>query len=87
MDAVAELNEVESGAMMRGMPRDLTVAEVAEMKNVSIKHIAKLCRDGEVEGAYKFGTQWAIPRESAEKLKVNPDLGRRGKSGREEPKT
>ena len=34
---------------------------MAEKWNVSIRWINKLCNEGRIEGAQKFGNTWAIP--------------------------
>jgi len=34
---------------------------VAQQWNVSKRHVQRLCLDGRIEGAVKFGTTWAIP--------------------------
>ena len=39
----------------------LTICEVAEQWNVSIRWINKLCNEGRIKGAQKFGNAWAIP--------------------------
>ncbi len=39
----------------------LTISEVAEKWNVSIRWINQLCNEGRIEGAQKFGNTWAIP--------------------------
>lgn len=44
----------------------LTVKEVAEKWGVTPKRVQVLCVAGRIEGASKFGREWAIP-ESAEK--------------------
>ena len=36
--------------------------KIAKKWNVSIRQIQTLCKDGRVEGAVKFGTTWAIPK-------------------------
>ena len=44
----------------------LTVREVADKWNMSVRNIQNLCAAGRVEGAVKFGNAWAIP-ETADK--------------------
>ena len=36
--------------------------ETAKRWNVSIRQIQTLCKEGRIEGAVKFGTTWAIPK-------------------------
>ncbi len=43
-----------------------TVHEAAEKWNMTVRYVQKLCADGRIDGAVKFGNAWAIP-ESAEK--------------------
>ena len=40
----------------------ITLAEVAEKWNLSSRRVRKLCEDGRIEGAIKFGRNWAIPQ-------------------------
>ena len=44
----------------------LTVKEVADKWNMSLRNIQNLCAAGKVSGAVKFGSVWAIP-ENAER--------------------
>ncbi len=44
----------------------LTVHEAASKWDMTIRYVQKLCADGRIEGAAKFGNAWAIP-EDAEK--------------------
>lgn len=39
----------------------LTIKEVAEKWNVTPRRIQKMCADGRILGARKFGRDWAIP--------------------------
>ena len=39
----------------------LTSAECAEKWNVSQRRVAIYCKEGRIEGAVKFGRDWAIP--------------------------
>ncbi len=44
----------------------LTVRDVADKWNMSVRNIQNLCAAGKLDGAVKFGNAWAIP-EDAEK--------------------
>ena len=44
----------------------LTVREIAEKWNMSIRNVQNLCSSGKIEGVTKFGQAWVIP-ETAEK--------------------
>ena len=46
----------------------MTVGKIAEKWNLTKRRVQKMCEDGEIEGATKFGTVWAIP-ENAERPK------------------
>lgn len=46
----------------------LTIREMAEKWGLTIRRVQKMCSDGEIPGASKFGINWAIP-ENAEKPK------------------
>ena len=39
----------------------MTVAEAAEKREVTNRIIQKMCLEGRIEGAVKFGRSWAIP--------------------------
>ena len=39
----------------------LTIKEVAEKWDVTPRRIQRMCADGRIEGAKKFGRDWAIP--------------------------
>ena len=54
----------------------LTISEVAEKWNVTIRWVNELCNAGRIKGAAKFGNTWAIPADA----KRPPD--RRVKSGK-----
>ena len=44
----------------------ITISDVAEKWGISRRRIQVLCTEGRIEGAVKFGRQWAIP-ENADK--------------------
>ena len=44
----------------------LTIKEIAEKWNITRRQVQKLCSDGKIPGASKFGNAWAIP-ENAER--------------------
>lgn len=46
----------------------LTIKEISEKWGLTIRRIQKMCSDGEIPGASKFGTVWCIP-ENAERPK------------------
>lgn len=52
--------------------------KAAELWNVSMRQVQRLCLLGRIDGAVKFGTTWAIP-ENAPK----PTRTGKGKPGRE----
>ena len=39
----------------------LTIKQVAEMWNLTTRRVQILCAEGKIEGAVKFGRDWAIP--------------------------
>ena len=39
----------------------LTIKEVAEKWNITGRQVQKMCSDGKIPGASKFGKAWAIP--------------------------
>ena len=46
------------------MDKYITLIEAAEKWELSSRRVRKLCEDGRVEGAMKFGRSWAIPVET-----------------------
>lgn len=44
----------------------LTIKEVAKKWGLTIRTVQKMCSEGKISGASKFGINWAIP-EDAEK--------------------
>lgn len=39
----------------------ITIKEAAEKWNITARRIQVLCSEGRIEGAVKFGRDWAIP--------------------------
>ena len=48
----------------------LTIKEAAEKWGITVRRVQKMCSEGKITGASKFGINWAIP-ENAEKPKDN----------------
>lgn len=42
----------------------LTIKQVAEVWEVSTRRVQILCAEGKIEGAIKFGRDWAIPNDA-----------------------
>ena len=42
----------------------ITVRDVADKWNMSVRNIQNLCAAGKLDGAVKFGNAWAIPEDS-----------------------
>ena len=42
----------------------MTIKQAAEKWEVTTRRIQKLCVDGRIEGATKFGRDWAIPADA-----------------------
>jgi len=42
----------------------LTIKEIAERWEVTPRRIQKMCAEGKISGAKKFGRDWAIPADS-----------------------
>lgn len=51
---------LKAGGMMEGY---MTIGETAEKWKLTKRRVQKMCADGEIEGAIKFGTVWAVPRD------------------------
>ena len=41
----------------------LTIKDVAEKWNITGRQVQKMCSDGKIPGASKFGKAWAIPED------------------------
>lgn len=39
----------------------LTIRELADKWNLTVRRVQKMCADGDIPGAIKFGNAWAIP--------------------------
>ena len=39
----------------------ITISELAKKWNLTVRRVQKLCSEGRLVGAQKFGTIWAIP--------------------------
>ena len=47
------------------MEGHMTIKQAAKKWDVTPRRIQKLCTDGRIEGATKFGRDWAIPADAA----------------------
>ncbi len=45
----------------------ITAARAAQLWNISQRRVQILCADGRIEGAVKFGENWAIPKNAKTK--------------------
>lgn len=43
------------------MDEFLTIKEIAEKWGITPRRVQKMCSEGRIEGARKFGRDWAIP--------------------------
>ena len=50
----------------------LTIEEAAEKLGYLRSSVTLMCRRGKLEGAFKIGHQWMIPRKSVENYKKGP---------------
>ena len=58
--------------------------EIAKRWNISMRQVQRLCIEGRIEGAVKFGNTWAIPESAAKptrtgKLKPGRKTGTKSK--------
>ena len=42
----------------------LTIKEIAEKWELTTRRVQKMCADGKIPGASKFGRDWAIPKDA-----------------------
>ena len=54
----------------------MTIKEAAEKWNLSVRRVQTICSEGDIPGAMKFGTVWAIP------VDAEKPIDRRIKSGK-----
>ncbi|MEE1009981.1 MAG: helix-turn-helix domain-containing protein [Agathobacter sp.] len=47
------------------MEEYITVQEAAEQWGLSVRRVQTLCNENRIEGAKKFGTIWAIPKDAS----------------------
>ncbi len=45
------------------MDEYMTIKQASEVWGVTPRRIQSLCTDGRIEGAMKFGRDWAIPKD------------------------
>ena len=50
----------------------ITAKEAAMILNRTSDYIRKLCASGQLQGAYKFGATWIIPKRSVENFSPRP---------------
>ena len=56
--------------------------EMAKRWNVSLRQVQRLCTEGRVDGAVKFGNTWAIPENVPKPTRTgNLKPGRKSKEG------
>lgn len=53
----------------------LTIKEVAETWNVTPRRIQKMCAEGRIPGAKKFGRDWAIPADTEKPIDARVKTG------------
>lgn len=53
----------------------LTIKEVAEKWNVTPRRIQKMCAEGRIPGAKKFGRDWAIPADTEKPIDARVTTG------------
>lgn len=42
----------------------MTIKEAAEKWQLSVRRVQTICIEGKIEGAIKFGREWAIPKDA-----------------------
>ena len=50
----------------------LMIEEAAKLLGFNVGTVSRLCRQGKIEGAFRFGGRWLIPKESAKNYKPGP---------------
>lgn len=53
----------------------LTIKEVTEKWNVTPRRIQKMCAEGRIPGAKKFGRDWAIPADTEKPIDARVKTG------------
>ena len=42
----------------------ITIKDISEKWNISIRRVQTICSEGKIPGAMKFGNTWAIPSDA-----------------------
>lgn len=54
----------------------LTIKDASEKWNLSVRRIQEMCCDGKIEGAEKFGREWAIPKDAKKPVDARVKTGK-----------
>lgn len=54
----------------------LTIKEISKKWGLTVRRIQKMCLDGEIPGASKFGTVWCIPENTEKPIDKRIKTGR-----------
>lgn len=54
----------------------ITVKEAAEKWNLNERTVQKMCGDGRIQNAVKFGRSWAIPKDTPRPMDKRITLGK-----------
>ena len=57
------------------MEQYITIKEVAEKWGITPRRVQKMCADGRIPGAKKFGRDWAIPADAEKPIDARVTTG------------
>lgn len=55
----------------------LTISELADKWDISVRRVQQLCKEGAIEGSFKEGKSWMIPEDSILEEKASYNVNRR----------
>lgn len=61
VNKIKSLLMIEEGILVSMIEDYLTIKEIAKKWGITPKRVQVLCVSGRIEGAVKFGREWAIP--------------------------
>lgn len=60
---------------IESLPNMLTPKQVAETLSISARSARELCSSGALEGAFKLGSTWRVPKGAIARLMANGGIG------------
>lgn len=64
-----------TAAFIEGLPNMLTPKQIAETLSISDRSARELCSSGALEGAFKLGSTWRVPKGAIARLMADGGIG------------